>query len=131
MFESGYYPPGAEHDPNAPYNQSDPDPVEKEVNYSCTMQRAATVETTDYAPGYRERDEDGYAVHEGDDFSDTDWLTEFKEQYRNPAALIEILRETAALLADGKMPDKPAKYWREVATDCEAWEIDEEYAEEI
>ena len=23
MTESGYYPPGAEHDPNAPWNQED------------------------------------------------------------------------------------------------------------
>lgn len=30
MFRSGYYPPGAENDPNAPYNQSEPDPIEVE-----------------------------------------------------------------------------------------------------
>lgn len=29
MNESGYYPPGAEHDPRAPYNQPD----EEEANY--------------------------------------------------------------------------------------------------
>lgn len=28
MYESGYYPAGAEHDPNAPWNQEDPVMVE-------------------------------------------------------------------------------------------------------
>ena len=128
MFESGYYPPGAEHDPNAPWNQSDPDPVEKEIDYSCTMRRTANVETTDYAPGTWERDEDGFGYRDGDDFSDTDWLSEFQSQYRTPKQLIELLRETAQELADGKMPEKPAKYWREVVADCDNWEIEDEMA---
>ena len=48
MYESGYYPAGAEHDPNAPWNQSDPEPVSQDIEYSCTMRRTATVETTNY-----------------------------------------------------------------------------------
>ncbi len=46
MYESGYYPAGAEHDPNAPWNQSNPEPVSQDIEYSCTMRRTATVETT-------------------------------------------------------------------------------------
>lgn len=59
MYESGYYPAGAEHDPNAPWNQSDPEPVSQDIEYSCTMRRTATVETTNYVPGTWEKDEDG------------------------------------------------------------------------
>lgn len=31
MFESGYYPPGAEHDPRAPYNEVEPKMVKCEA----------------------------------------------------------------------------------------------------
>lgn len=33
MYESGYYPAGAEHDPNAPWNQEDPVMVECDECY--------------------------------------------------------------------------------------------------
>ena len=31
MFESGYYPPGAEHDPRAPWNEKEPNMVKCEA----------------------------------------------------------------------------------------------------
>ena len=36
---SGYYPAGAEHDPNAPYNQSDPPEVEVELTMVETLEQ--------------------------------------------------------------------------------------------
>ena len=112
MYESGYYPAGAEHDPNAPWNQSDPEPVSQDIEYSCTMRRTATVETTNYVPGTWEKDEDGFGYRDGDDFSDTDWLSDFKDTYRTPKELIDLLKETAKELADGKMPNKPKSFWK-------------------
>lgn len=40
FMESGYYPPGAEHDPRAPYNQSEDDwgdDDEREHHYACAL----------------------------------------------------------------------------------------------
>lgn len=129
MYESGYYPPGAEHDPNAPWNQSEPEPVSQDIEYSCTMCRTATVETTNYVPGTWEKDEDGFGFRDGDDFSDTDWLSDFKDTYRTPKQLIDLLKETAKELADGKMPNKSKSFWKDVMADCEDWSIDDEETE--
>lgn len=129
MYESGYYPPGAENDPRAPWNQSDPEPVSQDIEYSCTMRRTANVETTDYTPGSVEKewDGDGYiAVRDGDDFSDTDWLGEYKQQYRTPLQLIELLRDTAKELAEGNMPEKRASFWSDVIEECNGWELEDE-----
>lgn len=129
MYESGYYPAGAEHDPNAQWNQSGPEPVSQDIEYSCTMRRTATVETTNYVPGTWEKDEDGFGCRDGDDFSDTDWLSDFKDTYRTPKELIELLKETAKELADGKMPNKPKSFWKDVMVDCENWSIEDEETE--
>lgn len=129
MYESGYYPAGAEHDPNAPWNQSDPEPVSQYIEYSCTMRRTATVETTNYVPGTLEKDEDSFGYRDGDDFSDTDLLSDFKDTYRTPKELIDLLKETAKELADGKMPNMPKSFWRDVMADCENWSIDDEETE--
>lgn len=130
MYESGYYPAGAEHDPNAPWNQSEPEPVSKVIDYSCTMSRTAAVGITDYVPGTWEKDEDGFAFRDGDDFSNTDWLSEFKETWRTPKELIDLLKDVASQLAQGVMPSKKANFWKDVVADCESWTIDDEYAEE-
>ena len=48
MTESGYYPPGAEYDPKAPWNQVDPEPRKIEVTVSITLSKTVEVEVTDY-----------------------------------------------------------------------------------
>lgn len=134
MYESGYYPPGAENDPHAPWNQSDPTPVSHDIEYSCTMRRTANVETTDYVPGTIEQEWDGegyVAVREDDDFSETDWLNEYKEQYRTPLQLIELLREISKELAEGKTPEKHSSFWRSIIEECEGWELEDEDTETI
>ena len=59
MIESGYYPAGAEHDPNAPWNQIDPEPRKIEVTVSITLSKTVEVEVTDYT-AEEDYDEDGY-----------------------------------------------------------------------
>ena len=48
MSESGYYPIGTEHNPNAPWNQSDPKPVEVSVCVSITLSKTVKVKLEDY-----------------------------------------------------------------------------------
>jgi len=129
MMESGYYPPGAENDPRAPWNQSDPEPVTAAVEYSCTMCRTVNVETTDYVPGTTEKewDGDGYvAVHYDDDFSDTDWMSEFKNQNRTPMQLIKMLADIATSFANGHIPEMRVSEWKDIAADCAGWELNDE-----
>ncbi len=129
MKESGYYPPGAEFDPRAPWNQTDPDEVEVDIDYSCTLRRSVTVATTDYIPGYVGIGEDGYPEHDPDDFSNTDWLNEFEAAYRTPQQLIALLREIATEFAEGRTPRKRNSTWQHIADDCENWEVVDENVE--
>ena len=48
MAESGYYPAGAEHDPNAPWNQEDIPEREVEVTVSVTLSKTLKIEVSDY-----------------------------------------------------------------------------------
>lgn len=47
MFESGYYPPGAEFDPSAPYNQCDPPEIELGVVVHETLVKESSIVTND------------------------------------------------------------------------------------
>jgi hypothetical protein len=65
MMESGYYPPGAEFDPNAPYNQSEPPEIPVELTATETMTKTITVYTNKV---WRVYDEEGYGSYESDGF---------------------------------------------------------------
>ena len=47
MSESGYYPPGAEQDPTAPFNEKTPKFVEAEVFISITMSKTFIVKVSE------------------------------------------------------------------------------------
>lgn len=59
MKESGYYPAGAEFDPNAPWNQSDPPEKEIDVLVSITLSKTVKVKVSDYEVIDSGKDEDG------------------------------------------------------------------------
>ena len=66
---SGYYPPGAEYDPNAPYNQSEPPEMEVELTATETLTKTITVWTNRV---WRVYDEEGYGSYETNDFDPTE-----------------------------------------------------------
>ena len=101
MLESGYFPAGAEFDPSAPYNQSDPEEKDFKVTCSQSLSKTVTVTTGNYIPGasgvdYDSDDEGGtYAIPYQDppDTSDTNWQEEFSNNdYHTPLELISILK---------------------------------------
>ena len=47
MRDSDYYPAGAAHDPNAPWNQVDPPEVDFDITVSITIERECTITTDD------------------------------------------------------------------------------------
>lgn len=79
MTESGYYPPGAEHDPNAPWNQVDNPEREIEVTVSVTLSKTVKVRVSDYKITDFGKDEDGECFKDID-YSDCDLKGAVEEQ---------------------------------------------------
>lgn len=146
MHESGYYPPGAEFDPNAPYNQSDIPEEEFEVTCSQSLSRTASVWTNNYIPGasgvdYEPDDEGGcYAVgwHDDPDTSDTNWAEEYHDNdHYTPIQLIGLYKETLKEQLKSwegmdEIPSAKAQIRRieHLIEECEGWTEDEtEYVE--
>lgn len=83
MTESGYYPPGAEHDPRAPYNEVDSPEKEIEVCISVTLSKTVKIRVSDYTIVDSGKDEDG-DYFEDIDYSDCDLKTAVEEQITLP-----------------------------------------------
>lgn len=88
-MSSGYYPAGAENDPNAPYNQVEVREREFDIECEFVMRKYVTVTTNDYEPDYD--DEDG---REDANTENTDWAQAFAESgHFTIQDLIDELRE--------------------------------------
>lgn len=83
MTESGYYPPGAEHDPNAPWNQADNPEREIEVTVSVTLSKTVKIKVSDYEITDSGKDEDG-EYFEDVDYSNCDLKKAVLEQITLP-----------------------------------------------
>ena len=132
MTENGSYPIGAEHDPNAPYNQVEPEKVEVEVVISQTLSRSTKILITDYiAREYEniEPDDEGgfYRTREIEyDFSDSDLKGVYKEQEYTIPELLDYLK--AYLIADINECSKESgkrKKLQHILNCCEGWKVDE------
>ena len=153
MFpESGYCPPGAENDPNAPWNEPpEPDEVDIEVTASYSMSRTYTISTNDYIPTIKEDydvdiDEDGNRCvtggrYKSQDFSDTNWEKAFENDSNalGIPALLEVLHKVADEkvsffikelekdhTSEGKkIINRWLKEWQNIKQSCENWIVDE------
>ena len=121
MTESGYYPPGAEFDPNAPYNQSEPEPIKLDVYITQVFSKPANIEVTDYE----------YEVDEFDEYYYTS-NCDLKEATRNQITTIEdILTELPNIYKELTTNDSGTitKYQLDrlkvLAKACEGWDLDE------
>ena len=83
MTESGYYPLGAEHDPNAPWNQVDNPEREIEVTVSVTLSKTVKIKVSDYGITDSGKDEDG-KYFEDIDYSKCDLKRAVEEQITLP-----------------------------------------------
>lgn len=78
------YPMGAADDPNAPWNQSDPKPVEVDCCVSYSLSKSMPVKVTDYKVSEEyesEVDDEGHRYCnkiQENDFDDTNFIEEFK-----------------------------------------------------
>lgn len=122
MIESGYYPPGAEFDPDAPYNQKELPEREFEVTISQTLSKTITIFTNDYNLE-ADCDEDG--CYEVCDTSDTNWKEAYEDNLHTPAQLIKILK---LVLEENKKKGivfKTEGFTNDLIEECENWCVDD------
>lgn len=84
---SGYYPPGAGDDPNAPYNQSENQLKEVEVTVSVTLSKTVKILVDDYETEVEE-DEDG--KYTAFNYNNCDLHTAVKHQILLPQDLKDL-----------------------------------------
>ena len=135
MIESGYYPPGAEYDPSAPYNQEEVPDMDFDLTCSQCLSKTVEVTTNDYIPGSTEvdyeREPDGSyssTTYAGvPDTSDTDWEEVYHENdYHTPLQLIELFKRFLDDKLTGKntVPNSTS-YLKRIKAECEGWVEDD------
>ena len=131
MIESGYFPIGEEYNPNAPYNQSNIEPIQLKVIISQSLSRPTTIEVTDYITNKWEDieiDENGkFHKIEGIeyDFSDSDLKGAYERQEYTIPELLDYLKDY--LIADINKCNEESKKRKlqHILKCCEDWEVDE------
>ena len=131
MIESGYYPIGEEYNSNAPYNQSNIEPIQLKVIISQSLSRPTTIEVTDYITNEWEDieiDEDGkFHKIEGIeyDFSDSDLKGAYERQEYTIPELLDYLKDY--LIADINKCNEESKKRKlqHILKCCKDWEVDE------
>ena len=128
------YPPGAEFDPNAPWNEVEVPEKDFDVTCSQSLSKTVTVCTNNYIPGasgcdYEPDGEGGYSTigwYEDDDTSDTDWAQEYHENdYHTPAQLLELFKDILVRDLENGNPFRSEKYTKQLIEECEGWTEDE------
>lgn len=113
MIESGYYPAGAEHDSQAPWNQEDNSLKSFNVTISQSLSKCMSVETDDYI-------EDGAG---NIDTSDTNWREAYYSSHYSPLELIQKFKDTLYKINDSDILSK--KEIKLLIRECEGWLEDE------
>ena len=110
-MESGFYPPGAEYDSNAPYNQVELPEKEIEVTISVTLSKTMKVMVDDYRI---ERNDYGNFINY--DFSDCDIHQAVKDQLVLPQDLAKLIDSTEVKLS---------RSLEKAVSDCKDWDVDD------
>lgn len=145
MFESGYYPLGTEHDPNAPWNQKKPKPLNVNCYISCSLSKDVTVTTSDYITEEWEDydiDTEGNCTHTVEvnyDYSNCNFNEDYhREHYSIPELLkqlevflhsaIKDLEKSAPEITAGDKATKKTqlRIYKQMLEDCKGWTLDEE-----
>ena len=115
MIESGYYPPGAEFDVNAPYNQKELPEKEIEVTVSITLSKTVKIKVSDYTV-YSNEDDNGNHFEEVD-YSDCNLKEAVEKQVYLP-------QEAGQLISAFAIDPVKAKNTA-IVEDLSNWNVDE------
>ena len=122
------YPPGAAHDPSAPYNEPVIPERDFDVEVTITMSKVVTITTDNYVPEYDDEDGHTYANTEN-----TEWDKEFENSgHFTIADLIEELKDYVVEDMKTCAPNTgKCAHLQRLLLACEDWEtIDESYEEQ-
>lgn len=121
------YPPGAAHDPNAPYNEPLIPERDFDVEVTITMSKVVTITTDNYVPEYDDEDGHTYANTEN-----TEWDKEFENSgHFTIADLIEELKGYVVEDMKTCAPNtRKVSHLKRLLLACEDWETIEERYEE-
>lgn len=107
MRESGYYPPGAEFDTNAPYNQVENETKDFDCDVTCTLCKCMSIPTTMYREIIEppcEPDDFGCHCFEFDD--DINWEQELaSSKHLDPLDLITAMANEILALKEKEMSE--------------------------
>ncbi len=132
MMESGYYPMGAEHDPNAPYNEPSPN---KYRDFKCTVTATIAKDDMDITSNdyvvCDEKDEDGTPIHE----IITDNIEWDKDYLAGGYSIIDLLDELRKYVEhDISMTGintSKGRHLQRLLHACQGWYIEDLYVSEI
>lgn len=131
MYNNYDYPCGADG-PEAPWNQSDPEPVEVNVAISQTLSRSTKILVTDYTANEWEDvepDDEGvfFITREVEyDFSNSDLKGAYEEQeYTIPKLLDYLKTYLIADIANCNIDSGKKQKLQHILDCCEGWEVDE------
>ena len=114
MIESGYYPPGAEFDPNAPYNQKELPEKEIEVTVSITLSKIVKIKVSDYTVYSIEADNG--KCFDDIDYSDCNLKEAVEKQIYLPQEAGQLISNFAT---------NPVSKNTAIAEDLSNWNVDE------
>lgn len=133
MTESGYYPPGLEFDPDAPWNEDELKPVQVEVTISQSLSRSTVIEVTDYI--IKEWEDTEYIKEEGIsrtrkgidyDFSDSNLKEAYEIQEYTIPELLEYLKSYLINdIAQCSEESNKKRLLQCILKGCEGWTVDE------
>lgn len=118
--ESGYFPPGAEFDPSAPYNQVDPPEKDFDIAVSCSLSKDTTITTDDYD------------VIGDDYFVPNNALDDYSKEEYTIKDILNFAKHCAEYMLnkhDYSIKDK--RQLKTMIDSCQGWTIDEENAEQL
>ena len=121
-------PPGAAHDPNAPYNEVEIPEREFDVTISMSLSRTVQCYTNKYIPEVDEENGHLYV-----DTSDTPWSEVYGDNHKTIPELLDELKKYIQKdldnLADDETKMDKAFHRRRLEfllTECDEWTVDEE-----
>lgn len=106
MKESGWYPPGAKFDPNAPYNQVEPEEKEYNIEAVFELRRTDELWSSYYDEFGNLRDPQG------------DWTS----VHYTPLELFRHCRELAERMLEKRDDKYPEHVLRYIIAECDGWE---------
>ena len=122
MFESGYYPPGAENDPRAPWNEQRQPERDFTVCVQVTLEKSETITTDDY---FCEAEDDG-SEHIGT--TDTDWDAAYDAScYTIPELLNELQSLAKEEMERCRGNARMEQRYKDIIAAAQGWKVVETY----